>query len=927
MNHGWKGTIGNLNKHPRSITGVMTALMCAFATNAGSLVVKVTDKDTGQPVEFAAVAIINGQTTIGGLTDMGGAFTTSAADGKWRVSVTATGYKPVQTEVSITSDGDVCNVTLTPSYTQIGEVVVTAREGKGISSSSLIDRAAMEHLQPSSFTDLMELLPGAVSKDPDMGKGNFANLREARNAQADGFDTSSLGTSFVVDGVPVNTNAEMQVTADSNRSTRLSAGKGVDMRSISTDDIESVEVTRGIASAEYGEVTSGLVNIKRKQGAGGLQARFKADMQSQLFYVGKGVNMPSTDWTMNVSVDWLDSRIDPRNTRDNFKRATASARSNKRWTRENLTTTWNSSINYNGTFERDKNDPDLTVNNTIDYYTSNRHNVSWDNTIAIVNQLQSFFHSLTLTAGINYAEETLHQEKTVASSRLYPMPVSTKPGSNYVGYLPMNYVAQLDVDGKPLTAVIKAASRFRYSLPSISNTLKAGAEWNFSKNYGRGQIYDVTRPITAGNNKRPRPFSEVPAMHQFSAYIEHSSDIHMGNHALELQLGLRETQLLHLDKRYYLANRPYLDPRINLRWSLPQLFVAGQPIGWELAGGVGWHTKMPVAIYLYPEKIYTDFSQLNYYHNIEEYRTMNVYTFVEDITNYQLKAARNFKWEVRGDVTYEGNRLSVTYFREDMKDAFRQASEVHHYEFRQYDASQYNPDETGHAPTIDELPSTPDQRIATVSRTTNRSRVAKEGVEFTFSSRRVPVIRTRLTVNGAWFRTTLSNSDGLWYKPSAVVNGKELQYAGYYDDLDGTEYQSFNTNFTFDTDVPRLGLNFSVAVQNMWFTSTRMLPRNGIPTYYVGVDGNVLPYTPDMADDPYLGRLIRTYTSTAFDKREVPVATTFNIKATKKLWHDRIAIAIYVNRLVSITPDYYLYGSLQRRYSSPYFGMELNFRL
>jgi hypothetical protein len=911
------------------LRGLTVLALTAFhlPTQATTVSIKVTDGSTGEPVEFAAIALSNGNASIGGLTDISGAYTTDTKPGTWKVNISALGYNPTHSSITVNENATVCSITLTPAYTQIGEVVVTAKESRGIASASLIDRAAMEHLQPSSFTDLIELLPGAISKDPEMGKGNFANLREARNIQTDGYDTSSLGTSFVVDGVPINTNAEMQATADSDRSNRLSTGKGVDMRSISTDDIESVEIVRGIASAEYGEVTSGLVNIKRKQGAGGLQARFKADMQSQLLYVGKGFNMPGNDWTMNVSVDWLDSRIDPRNNRDNFKRATASARSSKKWLTTDYTTTWNSSLTYVGTFERDKNDPDLTVNNTIDYYTSDKHGISFDNTVAFVSKQQRFFQSLTLTTGLNYTSESLHQEKTIASSRVYPMPISTTEGSNYVGYLPMRYEATLDVDGKPMTAVVKLASRFRYSAYRASNTIKAGVEWDFSKNYGQGQIYDLMRPITAGNNKRPRPFNEVPAMHQLSTYVEHNSDIHLGNHALELQLGLRETQLLHLDKRYYLHNRPYLDPRVNLRWTLPQLFVAEHPIGWEIAGGIGWHTKMPVAAYLYPEKLYTDYSQLNYYHNNEAYRTMNVYTFVEDITNYDLRAARNLKWELRGDITYRGNRLSVTYFRENMNDAFRQAAEVHFYEYRQYDASQYNPELTGSAPTIELLPWTTEKRIATVNYTTNRSSVKKEGVEFTYSSCRIPVIRTRLTINGAWFRTTLSNSEGLWYKPAAIVNGVELQYAGYYNDRDGSEYQSFNTNFTFDTDVPRLGLNFSIAIQNMWFTSTRQLYRDGVPTYYVGTDGEVLPYTADMANDPYLGRLIRTYTSTAFDERRVPVATTFNLKATKKLWHDRVNIAIYVNRLVSITPDYYLYGSLQRRYTSPYFGMELNFKL
>ena len=150
---------------------------------------------------------------------------------------------------------------------------------------------------------------------------------------------------------------------------------------------------------------------------------------------------------------------------------------------------------------------------------------------------------------------------------------------------------------------------------------------------------------------------------------------------------------------------------------------------------------------------------------------------------------------------------------------------------------------------------------------------------------------------------------------------------GLYDDREGSSYQSFNTNFTFDTDVPRLGLNFSVAVQNMWFTSQRQLWRDGTPHSWVGTDGTLHPFTSECLDDPYLRQLQRTYTATSFEERRVPVATTFNIKATKKLWNDRIGIALYVNRLLSITPDYYQFGMLQRRYTSPYFGMELNLKL
>lgn len=53
--------------------------------------------------------------------------------------------------------------------TLLHEVVVTATAGKGVEASvSRIDRDAMRHLQPTSFTDLLSLLPGGSSRTPDM---------------------------------------------------------------------------------------------------------------------------------------------------------------------------------------------------------------------------------------------------------------------------------------------------------------------------------------------------------------------------------------------------------------------------------------------------------------------------------------------------------------------------------------------------------------------------------------------------------------------------------------------------------------------------------------------------------------------------------------------------------------------------------------
>ena len=98
-----------------------------------------------------------------------------------------------------------------------------------------------------------------------------------------------MGTQIQVDGIPISNDANLQYsTSYGSIQEYANVNRGVDTRAISTDDIESVEIVRGIPSVEYGDLTSGLVKVKRREGGRDLTARFKADMSSKLFSVGKG---------------------------------------------------------------------------------------------------------------------------------------------------------------------------------------------------------------------------------------------------------------------------------------------------------------------------------------------------------------------------------------------------------------------------------------------------------------------------------------------------------------------------------------------------------------------------------------------------------------------------------------------------------------
>ncbi|GJH40697.1 hypothetical protein RCZ04_12470 [Capnocytophaga sp. HP1101] len=265
---------------------------------------------------------------------------------------------------------------------QLEEVVVTAKEIAAPTSTSLIDQKAMRHLQPSSFADLVSLLPGRNVTTPSLNNVNLLTLRQA-GTPSSGYGISSLGVGFNIDGTPLNVNSNMQATIGSGMVTTPQSGYvdakrnntrlGVDMRTIATDDIESVEVIRGIPSVKYGDISSGVVTIHRKKGYTPLRARAKADGFSKLFYVGKGFEFAENYLKLNLSLDFLDAQPDPRNSFENYKRYTASALVEKRFEGEKPLT-WNFSIDYTGTIDKEKRDPDAGYDR-YDAYQSTYNNI------------------------------------------------------------------------------------------------------------------------------------------------------------------------------------------------------------------------------------------------------------------------------------------------------------------------------------------------------------------------------------------------------------------------------------------------------------------------------------------------------------------------------------------------------------------------
>uniref|UniRef100_UPI00321AC724 carboxypeptidase-like regulatory domain-containing protein n=1 Tax=Chryseobacterium sp. TaxID=1871047 RepID=UPI00321AC724 len=146
--------------------------------------------------ELRGASITVNQTSL--TTDKNGNADISIPNGKYHLKVLHPDFQEKELNITLTSAQNI-TIKLQP-INKLEEVVVFSKEGKGLTTKSVIDRQAMQHLQPSSFTDLMELLPGGLSKAPVLNYNNRATLREnTAGYSGNEYNTSSLGVQFMID--------------------------------------------------------------------------------------------------------------------------------------------------------------------------------------------------------------------------------------------------------------------------------------------------------------------------------------------------------------------------------------------------------------------------------------------------------------------------------------------------------------------------------------------------------------------------------------------------------------------------------------------------------------------------------------------------------------------------------------------------------
>ncbi|WP_329904058.1 TonB-dependent receptor [Porphyromonas pogonae] len=885
----------------------------------------VLDAGNGQAVEYSSVRLFDDAKKLvsGTITSTQGEYVISKLPKGWYIVVVSNvSYQNQSKKIYINSDTTL-NVRLSSQAFVLGDVVVTATENKTIRTTSTINKEALSLLQPSSFTDVLELLPGGKAVDPVMNRVNTIHLRE-NNTPGDKYQTGALGTAFVIDGARISTNADMQdvrSSAETFVDNKSSVGKGVDMRTLTTDDIEQIKIERGIPSVEYGDLTDGLVRIIRKKGAKPWELRFKSDLTSKLYYAGKGWAWGNN--SLNTGVSYIHSTKDPRDPLEDFKRIAISLRNHINGSAGSVRVVWESNLDFTGSFDDYKKDSEqITVRD--DYFKNSRNRYSWTNRVLLHFKEGSWISSLNSLVNLSLGDDKMKRRRTVYLNRPLSIPNVEGEGEFIGSYISPEYISYFDVKGTPFTMNAKVVADGRQQWGNILSLYKIGAEWQTDKNFGRGLNFDRFKPpYPSDMRSRNRKFSAVPAFHQLSVFGEITTKMQLGKHQLNAIAGVRVTAIPGIDHHYKLNNQIAFDPRLSIQWILPDLSVCDYPLQLALEAGYGKLSKAPGIAQLYPESYYDDLVELNYYHPKPELRRIVFRSYETDPANYKLSFAANHKLEFRIDASYRRHNLSLTVYRENLDNGFRAQSYFRALEYKRYDYSGIDHEHITVPPDYTKLPFVRDTLLKSTSMWGNGSRTEKRGIEFQYSSPRLPIVLTRITFNGAYFHNNYENSQPIYKKPSIILDGNEYPYVGLYRFDDGYTTDYFGTNLMLDTYVPRLGMNFMLSMQGTWydaFTSKRIAEA---PISYIDKKGIEHPYNKAAEQDPVLQWLIDKSNGNERFSRKSPVSVFFNFKGSKS-FGKHLKVALFVNRLFDYLKTLNVNGFRSRRQSDPYFGMEIN---
>ncbi len=897
----------------------------------------VRDAEGGgdEVLEYAVVSLLD----YGIVTKSGadGSYTlVGVPDGKTIIKVSYVGKLTIEEAIDVRGNMNLDFVMHTENF-RIKEVVVTAQANHaGEATSSIIGRTAIDHIQATSLADVMSLLPGGLSGNQDLSSASTVSLRWG----------GSLGTAIIRDGAPVSNNANLSTLNPTVKgSTGTLAGgasptEGIDLRSISTENLESVEVIRGIPSVEHGDLTSGAVIINTKAGREPLRITAKANPNVYMGSIGTGFLLGGNRGALNVNADYAHNTNKPTESYSTYRRASGRLLYSNDFGRVHS----NTSLNFIYGKDQTKENPDDVSNHTKsrgeDYGINFNTNGVWKIDLG-------WLKSLRYIVSGSYTSKQLYMQ-SAHSSASSPYSGSVTDGvvlgnqagkdiydadgnkitnfgpadmNNAAAYLPDSYLGYNSIDSREVNAFAKVVANLFKRFGYVNNRIMIGADFKTDGNVGNGKTFDPKTPpyreLTAYDATfRPRSYKDIPFVNQFGVFAEENFQWQLGERQLKLQAGVR------YDNASVVGG--IVSPRFNGSFEVvPNTFI--------VRGGWGVTAKMPTLLYLHPENAYFEYVNINELSNEnipQEDRTLITTTKVYDAANRDLKIARNYKSEVGFDLKLGQTTIGVTAFEERMRDGYTLSYDFDSYKL--FNVDRYERNDAGQFVKTGSYPV-----LSSFVRPGNGSLRTTRGVEFDINLGRIDVINTTFMVNGAFFDSRQHSGNYKFYDNSPREPSMRRDVAVYAPDANAsTRDQRFTTSFRVVHNLPSIGFVVSLTSEVIWKDANwSRFGNDSIPVGYVSLeDGGVHMFEPgrfstrkDVIDAGYEYMLYNPNHQNCIKESYSPYCR-FNINVTKEIG-EMLRVSFFANNMFRSyprrpskrTPGQYK-SDFNNRY---YFGIEL----
>jgi hypothetical protein len=814
-------------------------------------------------------------------------------------------------------------IRLAPRAVQLDRVLVTAQETPRSAEGGTvtrIGREAIEHVQASSLADILQLLPGQAALNPTVSDVRQSLLRQAPTSTSrdpgpgtDAERANALGTSVVLDGVPVSNNANLQTTltilnSGPNALPQFSstAGRGMDLRQFAADNIESVEVIRGVPSARHGDLTAGAILVTSRAGAQRPELRVRANPltleTSTIAGWARGA-----EGGLSIDANLVRSQDDPRSTLGQFTRATTQLTGTAR-----LTPTLRATLRLRGyaVLDEAKRDPnDLRLQRT----TRARDRGGRADVRLQLGDPTTRGWLTEFTASISYAEQVgLYRE--LITRDIFPLTGARRDTIAPGVFGRSEYLTQLTVDGRPLNGYARLESRTDWSRGLWRHAPLVGLELRYDDNRGAGRLFDALTPPRQnyGVGDRPNDFSSIPALTQLAPYAEHRVRTLLFGRAADVRVGAR-LDLVDPRARGGAAHGAQFAPRTSAQWQLLRTVA--------LRGGWGITSKAPTLSQLYPLPRYFDLISFNYYPPVPSERLVVFTTRVVDPRSAGLHSATTRKVEGALDWSAGGANASMTWFSEQTTGAFGTSRVPIGLLVPQYRATTFR---AGAPPLLDPTPFRVDSFVALYDTPRNTRRIATRGVEWTADAPEWRALRTQLSLTGAWFNTRATDDDVEIPVEQFISGVTQPLRVGVYEAGRGSESSRILSSLRLVHRVPTLGLVASVLWQTTWRDDDRPLGRlDGVPLGYVDRSGTVTALTPAQASLPEFASLRRQVLPLEGRWERRPPLHLVNLRLTKML-PGNTQMALFANNALADRPLYQRRRQIgfERRNQPLFFGVE-----